>query len=118
METFQLILKQEPELVLSCKTGDDILQVSLKESSDLLLGVSPYLVIYSDETVPTESFIYPFTNAISFTVTAETHGLTKVSNVTVLDSDNIKMLATVQINNDFSVFINFSKAYTGKLIIY
>ena len=117
MDTFQLILKQEPEIVLSCKTGDETIQISLKERSDLLLGVSPYLVIYSDETIPTESFIYPFTNAISFTVAPETHGLTKVSNVVVLDSDNVQMLATVQINVDFSVYVHFSKAYTGKLII-
>ena len=117
MANLQLILKQEPDIVLSCKSGGETVNFFLKESPDLKLGVSPYLVIYSDETVPTESFEYPFTNTVSFTVAPETHGLSKVSNVVVLDSDSIQMLATVQINEDFSVYVHFSKAYTGKLII-
>lgn len=118
MEVLQLILKQEPDLVLSCQQQDENLLLSLEGGGDLLLDVSPYMVIYSDETIPTESFTYPFTNSSSFFVNALTHGLLKVTGVTIYDSDGFKMLGTVQVSNDLTVTVSFSKQYSGKILIF
>lgn len=103
--TVQLILEQTPDIYLAC------------EREDLSLQVSPFYTIFSDETIPTESYTYPFANTSFFTVSALTHGLQKVSNTTILDSDNYEMTATVLIDEDFNVSIQFSKPYSGKVII-
>ena len=102
---------------LKTSNGENLL-LSLEGGGDLLLDVSPYMVIYSDETIPTESFTYPFTNSSSFFVNALTHGLLKVTGVTIYDSDGFKMLGTVQVSNDLTVTVSFSKQYSGKILIF